>query len=346
MLGLKLKADLIPLLGNELAVTLPMKAFDVTPQPQKPRDEQGVGASLSATTPEKEAVPATPSPTIAIGIKDREAVRLLLPRIIEAVGFKGAALLAQTERRDDTEMVTYGDALAYAFVGDFLVLSPDVAAVRHVIDSYLKHETLSSDHHYRNATRWQPRQVQAQVYVSPALMESYNSFARSMTGSVNQKLQEYLLGISPTAEPVSYALSNEGTGPLHELHVPKTLVTLMVAGLSGASEESTLALNEAFAQTQLRVISSAEATYQATQGKGSFGSLDELLSADLLNLDQVAKYGYRIQILTSGDGFEASAVPREYGKTGKMSFFIDHTSVLRGGDHGGGPATASDKPVQ
>jgi hypothetical protein len=167
------------------------------------------------------------------------------------------------------------------------------------------------------------------VYVSPALMESYNSFARSMTGSVNQKLQEYLLGISPTAEPVSYALSNEGAGPLHELHVPKTLVTLMVAGLSGASEESTLALNEAFAQTQLRIISSAEATYQAT-----------------LNLDQVAKYGYRIQILTSGDGFEASAVPREYGKTGKMSFFIDHTSVLRGGDHGGGPATASDKPLQ
>jgi len=39
-------------------------------------------------------------------------------------------------------------------------------------------------------------------------------------------------------------------------------------------------------------------------------------------------------------------VPVEYGKTGKLSFFVDESKVLRGGDHGGGPATVADKPLQ
>jgi hypothetical protein len=41
-----------------------------------------------------------------------------------------------------------------------------------------------------------------------------------------------------------------------------------------------------------------------------------------------------------------TAVPIEYGKSGKLSFFVDETGVLRAGDHGGGPASIADKPVQ
>jgi len=48
----------------------------------------------------------------------------------------------------------------------------------------------------------------------------------------------------------------------------------------------------------------------------------------------------------TGDTFEAVATPREYGKTGKRSFFVDKSGVVRGDDHGGAPATVADKPVQ
>jgi len=58
------------------------------------------------------------------------------------------------------------------------------------------------------------------------------------------------------------------------------------------------------------------------------------------------KYGYRIEVIASGDQFEATATPAEYGKTGRISYFIDASGVLRGGDHGGGPASLSDKPLQ
>ena len=43
--------------------------------------------------------------------------------------------------------------------------------------------------------------------------------------------------------------------------------------------------------------------------------------------------------------FELAATPVEYGKTGRRSFFVDQSAVLRGDDHGGAPAGASDNPV-
>ena len=134
------------------------------------------------------------------------------------------ALLAQTEKRDDTELVSYGDTFAYAFIGDFLVFSPDARVTHHVVDSYLSHDTCASSTNFRNYTRWQPRQVLGQVYVSPALMETYNVLARDAAAQLSEQLRDFLLALSPVAQPVTYAISNEGMGPLHELHVPRNFV--------------------------------------------------------------------------------------------------------------------------
>ena len=57
-------------------------------------------------------------------------MRALLPKIVESLAFKGANAFAQTERRGDTELVTYAKVLSYAFIGDFLVLSADAATMR------------------------------------------------------------------------------------------------------------------------------------------------------------------------------------------------------------------------
>jgi Protein of unknown function (DUF3352) len=335
LLGINIRNELIPLLGNEIAVSLPMNMFGI-------RSASGQQTFQDADKKEQ----ARPSPLVAISIKDREAVRALIPKIVESIGFKGTGLLAQTERRDDTELVSYGNALSYAFIGDFIVASTDTAAVRHVVDSYLNHQTLASDAHFRNGTRWQPRQVLGQIYVSPALMESFNSFGRDLHEPLSEKMQEFLTNLNPAAEPVTYALSNEGFGPLHEVHIPKNLVMLMVAGVSEGTKRTSAEANEAIAQSFLRTISSAEATFQATKGKGRYGSLDELVSEGLLSKEAFDKYGYRIELRVSGTGFEATATPVEYGKTGKASFFLDESGVLRGGDHAGGPATIADKPME
>jgi hypothetical protein len=47
----------------------------------------------------------------------------------------------------------------------------------------------------------------------------------------------------------------------------------------------------------------------------------------------------------TADKFEVSAAPVEYGKTGKMSYYMDQTRMLRGADRSGASAIASDPPI-
>lgn len=245
-LKIKIKDDLLPLLGSEISVSVPtlgMGWFDPpptsqpspSPSPTPPDANSGDSFSVTETVrnPAKDDGPAV---IVAISLKDKEGMRTLLPKLIENVAFKGASALAQTERREDTELVSYVNAVAYAFIGNFLVISPDVKAVRHVVDSYLKHETLSGEAHFKNYTRWQPRQVQGQLYISPTLMEGYRLWAQQPNPGINEQTRAYLTKFSVVAQPVTYSLSNEGFGPLHELHVPKNLVLLMVAAASGFSQ--------------------------------------------------------------------------------------------------------------
>lgn len=341
--GVKIKDELLPLLGNEVAISLPIKTLGLAPSSSSKSSEGKPGEEASD---QKDKSPNERGLIVAVSVKDREAVRTKLTKIIDSLGFKGASMLAQTEKRGDTELVSYGDALTYAFIGNFLVGSADSKAVRHVIGSYLNHQTLSSDSSFRNYTRWQPRQLLGQVYISPALMDGYNELSKDINVLANAKLRDLLGRLSPTPEAVTYAISNEGVGPLHELHVPRNLVLMMIAGIATESNQPAPVRNEAMAQSALHIIASAEMAYKASKGEGKFGTVDQLITHGFIQRDFLEKHGYKIELTLMGDKFEVTAVPAEYGKTGKMSYFMDESSVLRGGDHGGGVATVSDKPVQ
>ncbi len=338
-LQLNIKDDLLPLLGSEIAVGLPMEGmsiFGLPGQPPTPKAE--------VKTPDKEQ-PVKDGPILAISVRDQERVRALMPKIIEALGFKGATQFAATERREDTELVSYANLFAYAFVGNFLVLSSDAATVRHVIDSYLKNETLATDVHFKAYTRWQPRQVQGQLYISPSLMEGYRNWATQPTTRMSDQMRNFMTRLSTVAQPVTYSLSNEGLGPLHELHLPKNLVAMLVTGISGEMNPPPTLQNERMAIGTMYMIARAERDYQAKQGAGSSGTLDDLIAAKLISKDTIDQFGYKFEVTANGDKFEVTAVPLEYGKSGTLSLFIDQTWVLRGGDRNGAPATASDQPI-
>jgi hypothetical protein len=342
-LGLKIKDDLLPLLGNELALVLPKKA-------KKATNDSATNATVNPATGEAAQQNATtgpnagPNPLIAIAIKDREAVGRLIPKIIESFGLKGASLLAQTEKRDGAEIVSYAGVFSYAFVSDFLVLSPDPAETRHVVDAYLNHQTLSSDSHFRNYTRWQPRQVLGQVYMAPGLVAEY-TVGSGRSGAALDKVNAFFSGVNPVIDPLTYSLSNDGLGPFHELHMPKNLLQVLVAEMLVGASEPVPSSNEAIARSFMHNLANAEATFKSTQGNSGYGTLDQLVSAGLFSTEMLEKYGYRIDVTASQDKFQITAVPIEYGTTGKLSFFIDESQILRGGDHGGGAATADDQPI-
>ncbi|HKB66801.1 MAG TPA: DUF3352 domain-containing protein [Pyrinomonadaceae bacterium] len=338
-LGLKIKDDLLPLLGNELALALPKKA-------KKTTNDAATSSTVNPPTGEsvQQNAAAGPNPLIAIAVKDREAVGRLIPKIIEGLGLKGASLLAQTEKRDGTEIVSYAGVFSYAFVGDFLVLSPDPAETRHVVDAYLNHQTLSSDSHFRNYTRWQPRQVLGQLYMAPGLVAEY-TVGSGKSGAALDKMNAFFSGVNPVIDPLTYSLSNDGLGPLHELHLPKNLLQVLVAEMLVGASESVPSSNEAIARGLMQSLANAEATFKSTEGNSGYGTLEQLVSAGLFNAEMLEKYGYRIEVSASPDKFQITAVPTEYGTTGKLSFFIDESQILRGGDHGGGAATADDQPM-
>lgn len=350
--GFKIKEELLPALGSEIAIGGTLQSvglanqFGLQPPPQPAASSGKTSSSQLGSVPEvSEEQAAKNSPVFMIEVKDREAVKGLIPRLLDAMGMKALGLLAKTERRDDTEMVTYAGALSYAFVDKFLVLSPSVAGVRHVVDSYVKHETLSSDTNFRNLTRWQPRETQGQFYVAPSVMAGYHELARNPTMKMDAGMRDYVAKLSPAPEAVSYALSNGGFGPLHELHLPKNLILMMVAGISAVTNRTPLETNEEVAKGLLYMIAQAEGHYKEGKGKGSYGTLDQLVAEHLIPKEMLERYGYNVTLTVSGATFQAMATPREYGTTGRLSFFIDETRAIRGGDLGGTPASANDTPM-
>jgi hypothetical protein len=343
--GLKIKDDLLAVFGNEIALAGSLKSLQgasglivgpgAAPKPSPEGDSKE----------DKEKKGGDVFPMLLLSVKDREGARRVLPHVLDGLGMGEANLLAQIEKREDTELVNYAGIFAYAFVGDFVVIS-DAPTVRHVIDAFIKHQTLSSSSAFRNSRRWEPSRTLGQIYVSPALMEGYHDEIRKSSVSIDPAMRDFLLGLDPTASAITYALSNEGLGTQHEIHLPKNLILTMVAGVSSATKNPPPEMNEAIAIGMLQMIKGVETSYQTTSGKGKYGTLDELIAQKLVQKEMLDKYGYNFEVTVSGDQFEAVATPREYGKTGKRSFFVDKTGVVRGDDHGGAPATSADKPAQ
>lgn len=92
-------------------------------------------------------------------------------------------------------------------------------------------------------------------------------------------------------------------------------------------------------QDMMTRISLAQVVY--SQGhEGKFGNLAELVAAGTVpkDIEGTETTGYRFQIHRSADGksWYATAEPAQYGRSGRLSFYLDAAGV-RSGDTGGKP---------
>jgi hypothetical protein len=106
-------------------------------------------------------------------------------------------------------------------------------------------------------------------------------------------------------------------------------------------------VNQREALLSMKTLRDAEAAYKVTKGAGRYGNLKELGAAGLIDssLASGSKEGYRFEVRVRGDSFEAIAIPIKYLDTGIMSFYLDHTGVIRYRDKEGGEANVNDSPV-
>ena len=88
-------------------------------------------------------------------------------------------------------------------------------------------------------------------------------------------------------------------------------------------------------------VSLAELLY-SQQHEGRFADLATLISLGLLpkDLEGTASTGYTFHVNAQdgGKSWNATAEPAQYGRSGKLSFFLDAAGV-RSGDTGGKPLT-------
>ncbi len=94
-------------------------------------------------------------------------------------------------------------------------------------------------------------------------------------------------------------------------------------------------------QAMLTRISLAELFY-SQQHNGLFGDLATLITAGLVpkDLEGTESTGYRFHInsVNAGKSWNAAAEPAQYGRTGRLSFYMDAAGV-RSGDKAGKPLT-------
>jgi hypothetical protein len=92
-------------------------------------------------------------------------------------------------------------------------------------------------------------------------------------------------------------------------------------------------------QAMLTRISLAQLLY-SQQHAGKFADMPTLIQGGLIpkDLEGTDSTGYRFRITASADGktWNAAAEPVQYGRTGKLSFYMDASGV-RSGDAGGKP---------
>jgi hypothetical protein len=333
-LGFKIKEDFLPALGHEIAFSAPFGWLHVTP-------------SYNPRTKPAAANEARPGPVILVSLSNTEAMRKMLPRLLAAGAI---AASNNVEKRAGVDINTSG-GLSYAFINNYLAITQETPALRHFVDTMT--QGLGSNQSFRGATAWQPRQKLGQVYISPKMIETFLAEARKWADPSDPELEALLarLNFRPTA--TSYAVTDEGDGRLfHELRLPKSLLTIFSTQQAVFTRQSSRIQNETMAMTYLRTISTFEEGFKSTTGKGSYASLDELMSRfghpgrwPHLSKDELDKFAYKIEVTLSGTGFYATATPREYGRTSRRSFFIDESGVLRAADRKGEPATADDPPV-
>jgi hypothetical protein len=336
LFGFKFKEDLLPALGNEVAVSLPLNGGDF-------------GLGRPRLGEKKEEREAEPGFLYLAALNNPERVREILPRVLVAFGFAAPSTPQRAEKRKGFDIHTLGsgDGFSYTFINNFLVAG-ELKAVRHCVDSFDARQTLASTNAYRDAVAWQARQKLVHLYLSDSVFK--NSFAETQkrSGGSTDPVVRLLLAQLEAAEtaPASYEATNEGDVVMHEARLPISLVRTYALSIAVAAKDSQVIMNETMAVYALNRIAGAQSSYKDERKKGRYASLEELIAEELLEKTFLENMEYKFELDVAADHFEVSATPKSYGKSGRRSFLLDQAGTMRAADHKGQPASTEDPAVE
>lgn len=145
---------------------------------------------------------------------------------------------------------------------------------------------------------------------------------------------------------------DEGFTLVELLIVIAVLCILMSMAIPGLIQ-SRMAANESSAIASLRIIAKGMETYRVKEMGGANAypaDFRQLRTMTPPELDEILasgqKSGYVFEGGGSANAFQITASPIQYGSTGRRSFFIDASGVIRFTEANGNPAGPTDSPIQ
>ncbi|HZS43962.1 MAG TPA: DUF3352 domain-containing protein [Blastocatellia bacterium] len=322
--GFKLRDELFSAIGNEISIGFSAKSF--------------IDPVKSGKVPNF-SIP--PDAIFVISINDKDMLKKVLPKALEAFSLIESKDKPATEKYKDFDVTKYrGGALA--IIDNYLVFSKDLASLHHVLDAKAKDDTLAANDRFNNAMKGLAQSRVGQVYVSEVVMKEAIAEVKKDNTSEDTDIKDFMTRFNPDPMPIMHAVSTDGVGTLHELHLPKNIIAMYAVSIIAGERRMKPFTNEFMAIANIREIYTAE--QQRLIDKGSYAPLDTLISEKLVSDSSSSSEnsGYKYEVKVTGNGLEITAVPVTYGKTGRRSFIMNEKGEIRGADHGGSPATMAD----
>lgn len=97
-------------------------------------------------------------------------------------------------------------------------------------------------------------------------------------------------------------------------------------------------------EASMRALARAEQAYQTSHNK--YGTIPEMVESGELAVNPSSDKTSQFTCEGSETEFSCYSIPSDYPRTGRFSYFIDQTGVLRGGDKNGGKAFSADAAIE
>jgi hypothetical protein len=356
IVGMSLGDELLPALGNEAALAMRLS-------PLVPTESSSDG--------EAEGAPPVASPfdVVFVEVRNREVVR-------RAISSAVSRMLGPVAQGVTIEPTLYKGAEIWqapgmvVALGDDFALGGDEARVKASLDAIASGETLATSEHYQSeAAAWGGDAIYV-TYQSPKYDEAMAKLAaRTKKAIVENGPQNGETAEELEARAESIAESNRSSffggftsspifrdatgvhwqGGTQTATMRRGFTEFVRDVLVESPRRDRRSKSESTALDLLRSIADAEQTYR--ERKGRFASLEELRAEKALDEEALAlleknESGYKFAVAVSGAGDDAryhvTATPAEYGRWGRISYFVDETRKLRAADKKGDPANASD----
>ncbi len=212
--GFSIKNDLLPALGNEVAVTL-----------------KGIEALYPAAGARKGAALAkasTPRFTIMIAVKQPARLEKLVNKIFDTPGGMSQPFSQSFHRG---ARINHRNGFAYAISAGFLIFSGSPADIRRALDARATGTGLATTEEFRSVMG-QSRPSMMQVYLSSGVTGTIHETMRLEAAKTNPDLA----GIKAGARaPIGFVMTPEANNLLVEMRVPTSFAVMALGSMMQAA---------------------------------------------------------------------------------------------------------------